>query len=87
MVSGPRVADNLEIAGHLVAEAVDQGAQMVALPEYFPIIGAADADRVRAREPYGNGPIQDWLAATVFAIFFVPLFYAIVCMRTLKFVR
>ena len=64
MVSGPRVADNLETAGRLIAEAVDQGAQMVALPEYFPIIGAADADRVRAREAFGNGPIQDWLAAT-----------------------
>ena len=64
MVSGPRVADNLETAGRLIAEAVDQGAQLVALPEYFPIIGAADRDRVRAREPYGNGPIQDWLAAT-----------------------
>ena len=37
---------------------------MVALPEYFPIIGAADADRVRAREDFGHGPIQDWLAET-----------------------
>ena len=46
MVSGPRVADNLLTAGRLVEEAVAQGAQLVALPEYFPIIGAADADRV-----------------------------------------
>lgn len=64
MVSGPRVADNLVMAGHLIAEAVGQGAQLVALPEYFPIIGAADADRVRAREDFGHGPIQDWLAET-----------------------
>lgn len=64
MISGPRVADNLETAGRLVAEAVDQGAQLVVLPEYFPVIGAVDADRVRAREAYGNGPVQDWLAAT-----------------------
>ncbi len=64
MISGPRVGDNLVLAGRLVAEAVDQGAQLVALPEYFPIIGAADADRVRAREAFGQGPIQDWLAAT-----------------------
>lgn len=64
MVSGPRVADNLGLAGRLVAEAVDQGAQLVALPEYFPIIGAVDADRVRAREDFGRGPVQDWLAAT-----------------------
>lgn len=64
MVSGPRVGDNLALAGRLVDEAVAQGAQLVALPEYFPIIGAADVDRVRAREDFGHGPIQDWLAAT-----------------------
>ena len=64
MVSGPRVDENLESAGRLIEDAIDQGAQLVVLPEYFPIIGAADADRVRAREPYGNGPVQDWLAAT-----------------------
>ena len=64
MVSGPRVADNLTAAGRLVDEAVAQGAQLVVLPEYFPIIGAADADRVRAREDIGRGPVQDWLAQT-----------------------
>jgi predicted amidohydrolase len=64
MVSGPRVADNLGVAGRLIEDAVAQGAEIVALPEYFPIIGAADADRVRAREDFGHGPIQDWLAAT-----------------------
>lgn len=62
MISGPRVADNLAVAGRLIAEAVDQGAQLIGLPEYFPIIGAADADRVRAREAFGAGPVQDWLA-------------------------
>lgn len=64
MVSGPRVAENLETAGRLVADAVAQGARLVVLPEYFPIIGAADADRVRAREVFGDGPIQAWLAET-----------------------
>lgn len=64
MVSGPRVAENLVVAGRLVDEAVVQGAQLLVLPEYFPIIGAADADRVRAREAFGHGPIQEWLATT-----------------------
>ena len=64
MISGPRVADNLATAGRLITEAVGQGAQLVALPEYFPIIGAADADRVRAREDLGAGPVQSWLAET-----------------------
>ena len=64
MVSGARVADNLAAAGRLVEDAVAQGAQLVVLPEYFPVIGAVDADRVRAREAFGQGPIQDWLAQT-----------------------
>ncbi|NTV71211.1 MAG: carbon-nitrogen hydrolase family protein [Azonexaceae bacterium] len=64
MVSGPRVADNLATAGRLIADAVGQGAQLIVLPEYFPIIGAADVDRVRAREDFGGGPVQSWLADT-----------------------
>ncbi|MDR1994513.1 carbon-nitrogen hydrolase family protein [Azonexus sp.] len=64
MISGPRVGDNLQAATRLVAEAVDQGAQLLVLPEYFPIIGNVDADRVRAREDFGRGPVQDWLAET-----------------------
>lgn len=62
MVSGPKVADNLAVAERYVAEAARQGAQLVALPEYFPIIGAADADRVRAREALDDGPVQLHLA-------------------------
>lgn len=64
MVSGPRVADNLAAAGRLVEDAVAQGAQLAVLPEYFPIIGAADNDRVRAAEAFGSGPVQAWLAET-----------------------
>ncbi len=64
MVSGPRVDDNLRTAAALVADAAAQGAGVVALPEYFPIMGMSDGDKVRVREPDGRGPIQDWLAAT-----------------------
>nr|WP_238999070.1 carbon-nitrogen hydrolase family protein [Azospira restricta] len=64
MVSTPRVADNLAAAGRLVADAVAQGATLVALPEYFPIMGMGDGDKVAAREDDGRGPIQDWLATT-----------------------
>ena len=53
MISGPRVADNLVTATRLAV-----------LPEYFPIIGATDADRVLAREAFGEGPIQSWLSET-----------------------
>ena len=62
MISGPEVAANLVEAGRLVAEAADRGARLVALPEYFPLIGASDAERLSARETDGTGPIQDFLA-------------------------
>ena len=64
MISGPRVDDNLAVAGRLVADAVAQGAQLVALPEYFPIMGMNDGDKVLVREADGDGPIQAWLAET-----------------------
>ena len=64
MISTTRVEENLRTAGTLIAEAVAQGAQLVALPEYFPIMGRRDADKIAAREVDGNGPIQDFLAET-----------------------
>ncbi len=64
MISGPDVAPNLAAAARLIAEAATAGAQLVALPEYFPLIGATDADRLAARETEGAGAIQDFLATT-----------------------
>ena len=62
MISGPDVIPNLQTAGRLIAEAADAGAELLTLPEYFPLIGASDADRLAARESDGGGPIQDFLA-------------------------
>ena len=62
MISGPQVAPNLARAGELIARAAGDGARLVALPEYFPLIGASDADRLAAREQPGTGPIQAFLA-------------------------
>jgi len=64
MMSGPEVAPNLATAGRLIAAAVAAGAQLVALPEYFPFISASDATRLAAREAPGDGPIQSFLAET-----------------------
>ena len=61
MISGPDIAPNLATAGRLIAQAAGEGARLVALPEYFPMIGAKDADRLAAREKFGAGPIQDFL--------------------------
>jgi len=63
MVSAPEVAPSLEAAGRLVAAAADSGARLVALPENFYIIGRHEADKVKARERDGAGPIQDFLGS------------------------
>jgi nitrilase len=62
MVSVPRVADNLAEAGRLIAMAAAQGAELVALPEYFGIMGMKDTDKVDVREAEGDGPIQQFLS-------------------------
>ncbi|WP_291989883.1 carbon-nitrogen hydrolase family protein [Candidatus Accumulibacter sp. ACC007] len=64
MVSTPRVDENLRTAAARIAEAVALGAELVALPEYFAIMGMSDSDKVSVREHDGSGPIQDFLAAS-----------------------
>ena len=64
MVSTPRIEDNLRTAASLIADAVAQGADLVALPEYFPIMGWRDADKIAVREADGSGPIQEFLSDT-----------------------
>ena len=64
MVSTPRVGENLKTAEALIAQAVTQGAQLVALPEYFPIMGMSDADKFDVRETDGHGAIQAFLSTT-----------------------
>lgn len=63
MVSAPKVEANLEQAGRLIAEAAARGAQLVALPEYFCIMGMKDTDKVAVREREGDGPIQHFLSS------------------------
>ncbi len=63
-VSGPDVAANLVKAAALAEEAAAAGAKIVALPEYFGIMGLRDTDKLAARERPGVGPIQDFLANT-----------------------
>ena len=63
MVSTPDVEQNLATARRLVGEAAASGATLVTLPEYWPIMGMTDTDKVRHAEPEGAGPIQDCMAA------------------------
>jgi nitrilase len=64
MASGPNVEGNLREAARLIEMAADQGARLVGLPEYFPIMGMKDTDKVALREAEGHGPIQEFLSST-----------------------
>ena len=62
MVSTPKLDENLEVAARLIKAASNCGAQLVALPEYFCLMGLKDTDKVNLRETPGAGPIQERLA-------------------------
>lgn len=62
MASGPSVSANLSEAERLIEIAVSQGAKLIALPEYFAIMGLKDTDKVKVREKEGSGQIQRFLS-------------------------
>jgi nitrilase len=63
MVSAPEVGHNLAAAARLVGAAAAAGAGLVALPEYFCLLGRRDTDKLDIAEPPGAGPMQEALAA------------------------
>ncbi|MBS0395415.1 MAG: carbon-nitrogen hydrolase family protein [Proteobacteria bacterium] len=64
MTSGPDVPGNLATAGRLLEHAAAAGARLVLLPENFNFIGRRDTDKRAVAEAPGQGPTQDFLAAT-----------------------
>jgi nitrilase len=63
MVSTPDVARNLDSASRLMERAAAAGVRLVALPEYFCLLGRSDRDKLAIAEADGDGPIQAHLAA------------------------
>ena len=68
MVSSAVVQDNLQQAARLLQQAAAQGAELAVLPEYFCLIGQSDGDKLAIQEPFGSGPIQQFLADTARAL-------------------
>jgi predicted amidohydrolase len=62
MVSTPSIERNLDAAARLIAEAAGGGAKLVALPEYFCLMGLNDRAKLEHAETPGDGPIQRFLA-------------------------
>ncbi len=62
MIATPDLDRNLDIAQRLIGQAAKQGAKLVLLPEYFCLMGRRDSDKLDIAEPFGQGPIQDFLA-------------------------
>ncbi|HEV3106161.1 MAG TPA: carbon-nitrogen hydrolase family protein [Trinickia sp.] len=63
MTSTDDVAHNLGEARRWVEAAAQAGATVVSLPEYFCWIGSDERERVALAERFGDGPLQNALAA------------------------
>jgi predicted amidohydrolase len=61
-VSGVSVQANLDCARALLEQAAQAGAQLAVLPEYFCLMGHRDRDKLAARESFGEGTVQRFLA-------------------------
>ena len=64
MISTPDVQQNIATARRLVRDAAAAGATLVTLPEYWPIMGLTDQDKIGHAEQPGHGPIQAFMAET-----------------------
>ncbi len=62
MVSTPDWPHNRDAAARLVGKAAAAGARLVALPEYFCLLGRRDSDKLALAEDPGSGTIQEFLA-------------------------
>jgi len=62
MVSTTSVEQNCATAARLIAQAARDGAELVALPEYFCVMGRSERDKLAVAETPGDGPIQSMLS-------------------------
>lgn len=58
MISSSQVEENCHLAEKLLHEASEEGAQWAVLPEYWPLMGKQEQDKVLIGEVLGRGPLQ-----------------------------
>ncbi len=61
-VSGTQLEANLARAHALLGQAARAGAELAVLPEYFCLMGRRESDKIAAREAFGDGRVQVFLA-------------------------
>ena len=64
MISTPTLAENLATVTVLLQQARDKGAELLLLPEYWPVMGMQETDKFTVAEQFGSGVIQEFLSAT-----------------------
>jgi nitrilase len=62
MASGPDIKSNLNEAENLITIAANQGAKLIALPEYFSIMSSKDSEKLKAKEKPDHGLVQSFLS-------------------------
>ena len=62
MASGPDIKSNLNEAENLITIAANQGAKLIALPEYFSIMSSKDSEKLKAKEKPEQGLVQSFLS-------------------------
>ncbi len=62
MVSSQNLLENLNQAKELIAQTVLEGAELIALPEYFCFMGYSDTDKLTIKEREGSGIVQNFLS-------------------------
>ncbi|MFZ6648405.1 carbon-nitrogen hydrolase family protein [Undibacterium sp. TJN25] len=61
MVSTPVLEQNMATAGHLMRQAAEDGAGLLLLPEYWPIMGMHETDKIALAEAPERGAIQEFM--------------------------
>lgn len=62
MISTPGPVENIATARRLLQDAAASGAKLLLLPEYWPLMGLHETDKVEIAEVAGDGPLQTFMA-------------------------
>lgn len=62
MTSSSRINDNLKRAEAIIEPLVEQGAEVIVLPESFALMEKYNGQKLEHLEQHGHGPIQNWMS-------------------------